>query len=895
MRLNNLRTWLMGTAAVLTFFVANETADAATTTTSTTASETTRTSSSSIAAKRVALRQTTSSVEESSANAQASSAAQSASGDVSMAKTTSSEPATSSASSTTAGHATSVADATKTVSADTTAKSQGTTATDQITSQSSSVRAKNEQAQTQNKQQMTRMYSGVITSQKGSSAAAITVNKAAVLPAKMLLNLSRASLVKESTSVEGLNAADTTVTDDQGVTYNATDELSLYANYNATYHWTIADGVKVAAGSTATVTLPDNVAFTTGTRIDLKKADGTVVGTVTAEAGSHTGTLTFNDYFANNDSQNRQGDLTFYVTGTSATVGHNTSSINKVGWADSDSLDAGIPTKMFWQVVANINSAKWQQVKIVDQLGLYQTHEGTMTLETGYYTDGAFVKDAALGTYDFATQQFTYAEGVSDPQVTVKVEGQQMTITIDHLETAVNLFYEVGLTAGHTYANNASVTYTTPGTGSADPDPGDGSSTDEPKTEQSNTAVKFGGSGTASDEVKSYSLLVTKTDDAGQPVAGATYQLETGGGVILRTDLVTDESGQLRIGNLSAGSYVLVETKAPNGYQLDSTRHEFDVSSATTNIVTDSVVDHRISQTALTVNKVWAGVPTGVQTPSVEVTLQRNGQDYRTLQLTAANGYTGTFDQLDVTDVNGQPYTYTVVETALAGYTSSQTTSGQTVTITNTYQTGQLTVVKTDASGKNYLAGAVFTIENATGEIVAKLTTDATGRAQLTGLAQGTYKVTEVQAPVGYLINPQAQTVTLDATTHYQGQIVFADENEPSEPSEPSEPNEPSEPSEPNEPSEPSDSKVKVPTPAVPTQADKVNDLTGGATVEIGNGQPTAAQTGKSAVELNKHANSTGAKSTQLPQTSEQPANWPAILGWLILGLTVVVYRRRAD
>lgn len=236
-----------------------------------------------------------------------------------------------------------------------------------------------------------------------------------------------------------------------------------------------------------------------------------------------------------------------------------------------------------------------------------------------------------------------------------------------------------------------------------------------------------------------------------------------------------------------------------------------------------------------------------------------------------------------------------MVETALAGYTSSQTTSGQTVTITNTYQTGQLTVVKMDASGKNYLAGAVFTIENATGEIVAKLTTDATGRAQLTGLAQGTYKVTEVQAPVGYLINPQAQTVTLDATTHYQGQIVFADENEPSEPSEPSEPNEPSEPSEPNEPSEPSDSKVKVPTPAVPTQADKVNDLTGGATVEIGNGQPTAAQTGKSAVELNKHANSTGAKSTQLPQTSEQPANWPAILGWLILGLTVVVYRRRAD
>ena len=86
---------------------------------------------------------------------------------------------------------------------------------------------------------------------------------------------------------------------------------------------------------------------------------------------------------------------------------------------------------------------------------------------------------------------------------------------------------------------------------------------------------------------------------------------------------------------------MLVETAAP--VATKSTRlHVFTVSAAqaTANVVTGSVVDKRIAKTALTVNKVWADVPAGVQTPTVEVTLQRNGQAYQTLQLTSANGYT---------------------------------------------------------------------------------------------------------------------------------------------------------------------------------------------------------------------------------------------------------------
>ena len=59
MRLIDFKTWIMGTAAMLTLIVTNQTVSAADT--ATTATETTQTSGSSTLANQVVLRQTTSS------------------------------------------------------------------------------------------------------------------------------------------------------------------------------------------------------------------------------------------------------------------------------------------------------------------------------------------------------------------------------------------------------------------------------------------------------------------------------------------------------------------------------------------------------------------------------------------------------------------------------------------------------------------------------------------------------------------------------------------------------------------------------------------------------------------------------------------------------------------
>lgn len=104
------------------------------------------------------------------------------------------------------------------------------------------------------------------------------------------------------------------------------------------------------------------------------------------------------------------------------------------------------------------------------------------------------------------------------------------------------------------------------------------------------------------------------------------------------------------------------------------------------------------SKTAVPVKKVWkdANNQDGKRPSSVTVKLLADGQDTgKTLELTEANGWAGSFKDLDADKV-GTPIKYTVVEVTVAGYTSEVTgdaTSG--FTITNSYSPGTVDVKAT--------------------------------------------------------------------------------------------------------------------------------------------------------------------------------------------------------
>ena len=104
------------------------------------------------------------------------------------------------------------------------------------------------------------------------------------------------------------------------------------------------------------------------------------------------------------------------------------------------------------------------------------------------------------------------------------------------------------------------------------------------------------------------------------------------------------------------------------------------------------------AKTAVPVKKVWkdANNQDGKRPSSVTVKLLADGQDTgKTLELTEANGWAGSFKDLDADKV-GTPIKYTVVEVTVAGYTSEVTGDAASgFTIINSYSPGTVDVKAT--------------------------------------------------------------------------------------------------------------------------------------------------------------------------------------------------------
>lgn len=76
------------------------------------------------------------------------------------------------------------------------------------------------------------------------------------------------------------------------------------------------------------------------------------------------------------------------------------------------------------------------------------------------------------------------------------------------------------------------------------------------------------------------SVRLTKVDgETNTPLAGATFDLMDADGTIIQKGLITDASGLIEVNNLTPGDYVFVETKAPEGYMLDETKHAFTLKA----------------------------------------------------------------------------------------------------------------------------------------------------------------------------------------------------------------------------------------------------------------------------------------------------------------------------
>ncbi|WP_167849712.1 SpaA isopeptide-forming pilin-related protein [Companilactobacillus suantsaicola] len=457
--------------------------------------------------------------------------------------------------------------------------------------------------------------------------------------------------------ITGLSSEDATVTDMNGNPISPTDNLYSWLNFNVNYNWSIPDNIQINDGDTNDFELPNGLVANGDLSFPIYNSSGTVIGTGTIKNGSSTGTITFNSALSNT-TYNRKGTLHLIAKGTESNTANEGQNwmFNKVGWVAGYDQN-GIPNELTWNIAFNPNEHDLTGVVITDTLGPNQTYvPDSLNAIGGSYQSGGFVSNgtqlhptvttsgnqviitfpgtvstavdiyyrvkvspnadgtttwsnnatmaSSEGSYNVGAQTSWGGSGTGDGsevgsivfKKTDSVTGAALpgaeyklvdstgnvlmtnvttdstgTINIKNLPLGTYTLTEVKAPEGY-MLNPDPITFTVPDNGNLNLSL---SQTDEP--------------------IGKGNVVLTKSDSTvNKLLPGAVFNLLDGEGNIVQSDLTTDENGQIALTDLPVGSYSFVETKAPEGYELNSEPIKFEI---TLNNTTDvSAEDTPISE-----------------------------------------------------------------------------------------------------------------------------------------------------------------------------------------------------------------------------------------------------------------------------------------------------------
>ena len=211
--------------------------------------------------------------------------------------------------------------------------------------------------------------------------------------------------------------------------------------------------------------------------------------------------------------------------------------------------------------------------------------------------------------------------------------------------------------------------------------------------------IVFGGNGSAQQD---YSVRLTKHDADTQAVlAGATYDLQDSTGKVLQSGLTTDANGQLIVEKLAAGNYQFVETKAPEGYELNTKPLTFTLGTPKTLLsievsqddqkmpVVPATGDVTLTKTDATTKKVLAGAVYELRDANGKV-LQSNLKTDAAGQLTVTGLTAGDYQFVETAAPTGYELNVTPLPfTIKAGQTAAVTVSATDEPVTNPSQPGE--------------------------------------------------------------------------------------------------------------------------------------------------------------------------------------------------------------
>ena len=350
----------------------------------------------------------------------------------------------------------------------------------------------------------------------------------------------------------------------------AKSPVDQYTNIKVDLTFNVPNGVK--SGEQAVIALPQNLKFIGDQAFGVKSPDGKLVAKAVINAASKTITLTYTDYVNNNS--NISGSLSFGVWVEPATAspskvpitlnvdnnpvpvgevdfvvdpGNTEKSLDKVSWGTKTLADGSITRQ--YEVRVNAAKEPLTEVVVTDQLqteGMSYVEDSFVIKKGNWVVNSSYKLDLKNGQIvnmpvEFGADKKSFKISLGN---VAQGEGYSIIYKVKIPYTPAN---------GEKFLNNVTL------------------KAQKVVETKSNPFVYQTATGEAEGYTFSINLKKVDSRDENTALAGAEFNvIRVATGAVVGK-LTTNAKGEASIDGLLNTAYQLVETKAPEGYELDAT------------------------------------------------------------------------------------------------------------------------------------------------------------------------------------------------------------------------------------------------------------------------------------------------------------------------------------
>ena len=350
----------------------------------------------------------------------------------------------------------------------------------------------------------------------------------------------------------------------------AKSPVDQYTDIKVDLTFNVPNGVK--SGDQAVITLPQNLKFIKDQTFDVMSPDGKVVAKAVINAASKSITLTYQDYVT--QKSNISGSMSFQVRVEPATVspskvpitlnvdnnpvpvgsvdfvvdpGNAEKALDKVSWGTEILPDGGITRQ--YEVRVNAAKEPLTEAVVTDQLqteGMSYVEDSFVIKKGNWVVNSSYKLDLKNGQVaslpvDFGADKKSFKISLGN---VAQGEGYSIVYKVKIPYTPAN---------GEKFLNNVTL------------------NAKKVVETKSNPFVYQTATGKAEGYTYSINLKKVDSQDENTALAGAEFNvIRVATGAVVGK-LTTNTKGEASIGGLLNTAYHLVETKAPEGYELDAT------------------------------------------------------------------------------------------------------------------------------------------------------------------------------------------------------------------------------------------------------------------------------------------------------------------------------------